>query len=358
MKRAILALVALTVTGCGSESKSTTRDGGPDAPTSVPDGTDTQQVATGAEASATNDSAPNDAAAPTTPVTLASGQGNPLAIAVDGTGVYWTTLTDPGNVMKVVLGGGGPVTLASGQRFPVAISVSAGTVYWANRGLTGGSGAVGTGGIMRIAADGTGSPTSVASSLTYVTDLAVNASAAFFLEYGTDSVKKVGLAGGAVTSLASAHGPFKITLDGSFAYWTNDDDGKLMRVPLAGGTATAMSAAAGHPYDVAVDASFIYYSASAASAVSKIPLAGSGSPVDIASGQSGYVDLALDATAIYWIRRGSAGRSDGAVMKARLSGGGPITLASGQPAPAGIAIDGTCVYWTNAEGGTVMKVAK
>src|SRR5579885_2418462 len=62
-------------------------------------------------------------------VTLASGQGGPFGIAVDGTSVYWVNFGD-GGVMKASLGGGTPVTLASGQGAPVSIVVDGTNAYW------------------------------------------------------------------------------------------------------------------------------------------------------------------------------------------------------------------------------------
>ena len=65
-------------------------------------------------------------------VTIASGQCDPVRIAVDATNVYWTNYGS-GTVMKVPLAGGVATTLASGMTGPLGIVVDATSVYWSTR---------------------------------------------------------------------------------------------------------------------------------------------------------------------------------------------------------------------------------
>ena len=83
-----------------------------------------------------------------TPVTLASAQDGPYAVAVDTTSVYWVDYgnENDGTVRSVPLAGGTPTTLASNQSHPVGIAVDAANVYWINDGPAGAVMKVATGG--------------------------------------------------------------------------------------------------------------------------------------------------------------------------------------------------------------------
>jgi hypothetical protein len=64
-----------------------------------------------------------------TPLTLASGQSNPLPIRSDGTHVFWGN-AGGGQLMAVPPGGGTPLTLATGQPNIRDIALSTACIYW------------------------------------------------------------------------------------------------------------------------------------------------------------------------------------------------------------------------------------
>jgi hypothetical protein len=70
----------------------------------------------------------------------------------------------------------------------------------------------------------------------------------------------------------------------------------------------------------------------------------------LATGAGAALQLAVDADRVYFFG------PDG--LAAVPTGGGAVTTLAPGSTPAGIAVDATDVYWTDADAGTVMKVAK
>ena len=108
-------------------------------------------------------------------VALASGQENPVALAVDATSVYWTNhgsgqFTSDGSVMSVPIAGGTPVTLAPGRVAPGGIAVDASNVYWTEYGGNGKA----LGAVMAVPLAG-GNPTSLVPARTDPGSLVVDA---------------------------------------------------------------------------------------------------------------------------------------------------------------------------------------
>jgi hypothetical protein len=63
-----------------------------------------------------------------------TGDVTPFAVTVDDQFVYWATLSDPGAVRKIPIGGGATITLATGQHTPQGLVVDDKYIYWTNTG--------------------------------------------------------------------------------------------------------------------------------------------------------------------------------------------------------------------------------
>jgi sugar lactone lactonase YvrE len=129
-------------------------------------------------------------------------------------------------------------------------------------------------------------------------------------------------------------------------------------LPLAGGPVTTLavgtSGTGGVP-SLTIDSTYAYYTQYVPGAVTRVPLAG-GPPTTLASlpnpaAQNG--SIAVDGTRVYCATEGSS--SAGAVTSLPIGGGQVTTLAWGTR-PNGVALDNTSIYWTDTVAGTVTKL--
>ncbi len=187
-------------------------------------------------------------------------------------------------------------------------------------------------------------------------DFVVDATHIYWANKDTEysqSLKKMPVGGGAVTTLASGHlNPIQIALDASYVYWTGGIDSNVMRVSLAGGAVTALASGQEFPLGIAADATRVYWASDTnPSTVRSMPLGGGAVTISPA-GQPSYIwNIALDATSIYMVSQG------GILTKVPLAGGNPVELApfDGKAKSYNyVAVDATHVYWTTDD--AVMKV--
>lgn len=241
-----------------------------------------------------------------------------------------------------------PVTLAAGQHVPAALAVDQTGVYWSNGGNASG------GSIAKVGLDG-GASTTLAPA-TDPLHIALDAGNVLWTSGG--AIWKVAEQGGSPATLI-ASGPWVATgvaARAGTAYWVAVGDaggGLVMKVAVAGGTPemiASLQSPLAQPFAIAVDANEVYWADNGTDAIMKVSLSG-GTPITLASDQAYPIAIAVDGASVYWINE-----DNNTVMKVPLGGGTAVTLASGQKGPHGVAADGSAVYWTDSDGNAVMKL--
>lgn len=237
------------------------------------------------------------------PTTLVANQTRPRQIVTDGTTVYWTT---PPNVMSVPATGGPPAVVATGVA-PIAITLDASYLYWidAKKG--------GLGDLVKQPRGG-GPPVVLSDTGSNALRLAVSDTAAFFFNgFGTDRLETTPLAGGPrsyfhlFNTLGAAMSG--IAIDAANVYVTFDNSGgAVVACPLPSGDCTIISNGNNGARAIASDGSFAYFlsphggAGALTGVVRRAPVAGGPTQVIAVSGHD-LVDIAVDATSVYWINR-------------------------------------------------------
>ena len=193
--------------------------------------------------------------------------------------------------------------------------------------------------------------------------LAVDATNLYWTDQLADTVMKLPLSGGTPTALTASLGNtlYGLAVDGGGAYVQLWQVG-IERIPLEGGSATLLApttdvgnlalqivAAAGNVFWSSADTS------TETTALSVVPETG-GAPLVLTTDD--VYGFATDGANVYWAvstcgiaQTGCAG----ALKKVPARGGTPVTLSTAwtYQEPAAVAIDATSVYWTS--GNTLMR---
>lgn len=208
-----------------------------------------------------------------------------------------------------------------------------------------------------------------------------------------------------VQTSSSYNGPWAVAADGGAVYWTNRyDDVMLASAPLALDTAMSLATAgvpepvSAEPVAMALDADYVYWTQFVWGVVARTPKIG-GATLEIASGQSPALGIAVDDVNVYWggktaiwrapkaggvltaiveVARFSGGvavddthvywadagdpmaPSDGSIHRAPKGGTSVAAelLLDGLEWPTNLALDAVAIYWADTDNGTIMKLAK
>ncbi len=275
----------------------------------------------------------------------------PFDVAVGGSYVVWTkTLGEfcspPGSVKSLHLATRVQSTLASSCDISLANVVAdhshAYYVDWLSDT------------VKRIPLGG-GSPSTVASAsgLLYHRALALDNTYVYF---GDDvGIKRVPKEGGTVTILASGYDSYEMALDDSYVYWTEwrlVADDAIRRVPKAGGAVQTivLGGTLANPHGIAVDRSYVYWTEEDSGKVRRVSKKG-GTILDLVPIQLSYqaYSIAVDDQHVFWIDSTTT-PGTGRLRKVPKGGGIVDNLLVGLSAPRAVSVSANYVYWGDSGG--------
>jgi hypothetical protein len=294
-------------------------------------------------------------------ITLATGQAQPAAIAVDDTSVYWANMAElaagGGSIMKVAKAGGAPSTLAEKQSAPGSIALDGASIYWVNIGTPP---LFADGAVLTAAKDGSGAPVEIIAGQAAPYGIAVQGSTVYWtttaevlmIDKDNPSAQPVVLASG-------QNRPFEIVAVGSLIYWVNrgtqtgdvaNPDGSVMMLSTGGSPvvlAENLTLASGLTLDTV--GAYLYFRVRGA--IMRLPRSGGPAEVFLDGFDAVPWQIAADATTVYWTE---AGRVGGIMSAPSVSPKQKTPLVPNQTYLWGIALDQTSVYWSTSGDGNPM----
>ncbi|WP_437754329.1 hypothetical protein [Sorangium sp. So ce1389] len=199
---------------------------------------------------------------------IADGQRSARCIKADSTHLYWVdrgdNLANNGEVMRAPVGGvGAPVAIATGQAEPIHLAIDEEYVYWMNAN---------DGTVMRTRkdSDGTDPLVTIWSHAGRSGSIAVDETRVYWMARDDDldwivmSAPKGSNGEGPFTTLATNQGSHdeesEIAIDETYVYWTTSGDGTVKRVAKIGGGISTLASGQPSPRSIVADRTGIYWS--------------------------------------------------------------------------------------------------
>lgn len=274
------------------------------------------------------------------PKPLARRAADVVALAVDDVNVYWLESVPSGSLMKLPVAGGMPTTLASGQVGSGALAIDSKRVYWTNTS---------SGTVLSVEKTG-GAPVVLADALQTPRAIAVSGDEVFWAGANDSTILKTQTVPGTAPSLVtqeSLHDVRAIAVDANNLYWVETIPGLVMARQRSADVAlssTVLSTQQDGPIDIAVDATHVYWAnAFNGGAISSMPKNGSGAARVLGARNGEPNGLAIDGENAYWI-----GTSRGFVGRVPLMAGTATILATVSN-PFAIAVSQSSVLFATHE---------
>lgn len=281
---------------------------------------------------------------------LATGQTNPLGIALGPDGVYWTDNANVGGaVMKVAFDGGNAVPVATGQNGPAGIAVSPMNVYWTTQ----------DGGVSRSDLTGTNAAVIAGCGSPQAGGITLDSTSIYWTCPGNGLVMHAALDGSGAQPLAMnvmvvSSAPNHIAVDAQYAYVASMG---ILRIPLDGGAPQALGASEpllGLASPVPAGGDLFYTDKS----LIKVIRAAGGAAVASATvtpNMGTYFGVAADINTVYWTDMAGGGSGPG-VYECPTSTCTTPQLVASSPQPFSIALAADAVYWTDKD--SILKAAR